>query len=259
MTETPIAQVTEVQLKKPVWGGWATAGLGFAVLVTFISIQLFTVVIFSTALVFSNSRPDFPQIVETMFSIGGLITAMATLLSAFACTGLIIAFIRLRGGLSSMEYLSLKPISKRTILLLLAISLGYVVISESITVMVGKPIVSLAMVQVYNTSVWPFLLWMALIIFGPAFEEVFFRGFLFEGFRQSRLGVVGATVITAATWAFIHYRYELYVITVIFVLGILLGAVRYKTGSLWSVFIIHAFYNLAAMVETVLYINGVIG
>ena len=57
----------------------------------------------------------------------------------------------------------------------------------------------------------------------------------------------------------LHFQYDAYGIATIFTLGLVMGAVRYKTGSLWSVLIIHALFNLVALVETYLYMNGYIG
>ena len=44
----------------------------------------------------------------------------------------------------------------------------------------------------------------------PVFEELFFRGFLLEGFRRTFLGTTGAVVLTSLLWAVIHTQYDLY-------------------------------------------------
>ena len=48
-------------------------------------------------------------------------------------------------------------------------------------------------------------------------------------------------------------------IAIIFVLGVLFGIVRIKTGSLWSTFAIHASYNLVTMIETAWYVRNLVG
>ena len=88
---------------------------------------------------------------------------------------------------------------------------------------------------------------MATVIFAPVFEEVFFRGFLFEGFRYSKMGAAGAIFVTSLVWAGFHMQYGLLQIASIFVLGIILGVVRYRTGSLWAPLAMHVFNNLLAM------------
>jgi membrane protease YdiL (CAAX protease family) len=89
---------------------------------------------------------------------------------------------------------------------------------------------------------------MATVVFAPLFEEVFFRGFLFEGFRYSKLGPAGAIFVTSIVWAGFHMQYGLFQIASIFVLGIILGVVRYRTNSLWPPLAMHVFNNLLAMV-----------
>jgi len=101
--------------------------------------------------------------------------------------------------------------------------------------------------EVYDTSVWPVLFGIAVVVFAPAFEETFFRGFLFAGLRQSPIGTAGAVALTAAMWTLLHIQYEASGMSIIFFLGIVLGIVRYKTGSLWTVILIHALWNLFAV------------
>lgn len=72
---------------------------------------------------------------------------------------------------------------------------------------------------------------------------------MFAGLKQSRLGVVGAVIISAAVWAGIHLQYDLHGILVIFFLGLFLGFVRHKTGSTWLCVILHSIMNLIATIE----------
>jgi membrane protease YdiL (CAAX protease family) len=112
------------------------------------------------------------------------------------------------------------------------------------------------MIDTYRTSGWPILLWLAVVICAPVFEESFFRGFLFVGLKKSRIGSVGTIALTALLWALLHVQYDVYVMSTIVVLGIILGIVRLKTGSLWGPLLIHSFWNLLAMAMTALYLNG---
>ena len=114
------------------------------------------------------------------------------------------------------------------------------------------------MIEAYRTSRWVALFWVAVIIFAPGFEETFFRGFLFAGLRQSKIGVAGTIVITALGWALLHLQYDFFEIAIIFIIGIVLGIARYKTNSLWSPLIMHAFFNLAATIEVALNVNSLL-
>jgi len=74
---------------------------------------------------------------------------------------------------------------------------------------------------------------------------------------QSRIGVVGAIGLTAFFWAILHVQYGVYEIATIFLLGIVLGIMRFKTGSLWSPLLMHAFFNLIATLQVALNSNTV--
>jgi membrane protease YdiL (CAAX protease family) len=103
------------------------------------------------------------------------------------------------------------------------------------------------LVEAYHTSVWPVLFWIAVVVFAPIFEEPFARGFLFEGFRHSRMGLAGAVILTSLVWTALHVGYSLFSLGAIFGFGIVLGFVRYRTGSLWSTVLMHGFYNAIGM------------
>jgi membrane protease YdiL (CAAX protease family) len=63
------------------------------------------------------------------------------------------------------------------------------------------------------------MFWIAAIIFSPVFEETFSRGFLFEGFSYSRLGIIGTVVLTASAWTLPHQQYEVFELCSIFASG----------------------------------------
>jgi membrane protease YdiL (CAAX protease family) len=241
------------RLKKKLWGAWATAGLGLAIIAaSFVIVVLVPVV---PAIIMAFSQPQ--EVLNFLMAHLGLLVSLATCLSAVLGVGLIILFIRARKGAGIMEYLGLKRITAKNILVTLAIAAGFIILSEGLGFLLGRP-PHTEYLDIYNTSVWPAFLGIAIVIFAPAFEETLFRGFLFEGFRWSRIGPIGAIGLTAVGWALMHLPADLYDIAVIFVLGIVLGIVRIKTDSLWSPLIIHAFNNLVAMVLVALSVNGLI-
>jgi len=89
-------------------------------------------------------------------------------------------------------------------------------------------------------------------VFGFAFaapfsEEILFRGFLVPGLAKS-LGPIPAVVLTAVLWASLHVQYQLFFIGQIIALGLLLGTLRWRTGSTLLTFILHATNNGAALV-----------
>jgi len=88
-----------------------------------------------------------------------------------------------------------------------------------------------------------------VLLAAPICEEIIFRGFLFDGFRASRLGPPAAIIITAVTWTALHAQYDAYGLATILVIGILLGLARHGTGSIVPCVAMHFANNLVAVIE----------
>jgi hypothetical protein len=244
---------------KRAWGFWATVGFGLAVMAAFLIVQTLVGALVAGIYLAGSPSLSFETLSARILEIEGLITSLATLATGVLCTGLIIAFVKVKKGASVTEYLGLKRISLKTGLVLVAVTLGIIVTGDVTSYLLGRPINPESMMHVYDTSVVPALLWIAVIVFAPVFEETFFRGFLFEGFRQSRLRVLGTILLASLLWSLLHVQYDAYDISWIFGTGIVLGYVRHKTGSLWSPLLMHAFMNLVATIEVVININALVG
>lgn len=88
-----------------------------------------------------------------------------------------------------------------------------------------------------------------VIIAGLA-EEIVFRGFILQEFNK-KWTFWKANVVTASLFLVIHYPIWIYNGTFlpfdshiyVFFVGILFGFIFKKTGSLWTVIILHAFHN----------------
>jgi membrane protease YdiL (CAAX protease family) len=122
------------------------------------------------------------------------------------------------------------------------------VLSVSILYPLGEPIIQQWVFEVYSTAHPVWVLWIALVIGAPLFEETFFRGFMFRGFQSSFLGLTGTTVTTSALWAVGHLQYDFYTIIDIGCFGVLLATARQMTGSLLMPLYLHALSNLCATV-----------
>jgi hypothetical protein len=77
-----------------------------------------------------------------------------------------------------------------------------------------------------------------------------FRGFLFKGFWQSRLGIIPTILLMSITWTSLHYEYGILSMVMLFIFGICLGIARYKTNSLLTPLLMHAFWNAIALSST---------
>jgi membrane protease YdiL (CAAX protease family) len=88
-------------------------------------------------------------------------------------------------------------------------------------------------------------------------EELLFRGFMFRGFvREPRDAVPGILVI-ALIWSMLHVHYDWFVIAQLFLIGVLFGFVRWRTGSTTLVIVLHMLLNLESVVETMIVMGWV--
>jgi membrane protease YdiL (CAAX protease family) len=237
--------------EKQVWGFWATFGLGLATGAIFLLAQTLVTVAFIIDRVVHDTSLDISQLTDQLLSNGDLLSA-AIITSAILCTGFVLLMVKARRGEPIARYLALKSISLKTALVMLAVTIAFIAASYGINSLIPQPETDF-MGDAYVNASLPVVFWLAMVIFAPIFEEVFIRGFLFIGFRQSRLGPAGAIILTAVIWALLHVQYNYYEMTLIFFLGIVLGIARYKTDSLWAPFIVHGLNNLLAMVMITLF------
>jgi uncharacterized protein len=259
--EPPALIFEEPPNKTGIWSFWPSMGFSVAIFAIYFFVQTLVTVIFASIYIIQqfNTNPnlDLLRAIQNLTS-NGLLLSLATIFSALGGTAAIILFIKLRKGISVSDYLGLKPFNKKTLIFVVILSIILIIISSYLDRFFPQSQNSNFTIEAYKSSVWPVLLGIAVVVFAPLFEEGFFRGFLFVGLNQTRLGGTGAILITAAGWAALHIQYDIYGIISIFALGIVLGIVRLKTNSLWTVLILHALWNLAAIAATALYVNGII-
>ena len=77
-------------------------------------------------------------------------------------------------------------------------------------------------------------------IVAPVVEEIFFRGFLFQGFRQ-KYGWVAGVLLSSLLFAAAHLEPAALIPT--FVLGCVLAVVYHRANSLWPPIFFHAAIN----------------
>lgn len=82
-------------------------------------------------------------------------------------------------------------------------------------------------------------------IFGPAAEELIFRGYFYPVFKRY-LGLWPAVFLSAALFAFIHAN--LAALPALFLLAVCLALAYERTGSLVVPYVMHATFNLFSLV-----------
>jgi len=89
------------------------------------------------------------------------------------------------------------------------------------------------------------------ILIAPILEEFIFRGFLFSQLRIT-LGTWGAISLSSLAWTSLHFQYELKILFIIFLFGLVLGFLRWKYNSLFLVMVLHAINNLVGFITAYL-------
>jgi uncharacterized protein len=111
----------------------------------------------------------------------------------------------------------------------------------------GEPAVPTLVAEIYQSAVFLPLFWLSVGLLAPLVEEMLFRGFLLPGLA-ARLGPAVAVTASALLFAAIHIRQYGWVdLVVVFVLGLVFGAARWRTGSLPLAVGLHALVNLVAL------------
>jgi membrane protease YdiL (CAAX protease family) len=245
------------------WGAWATIGLGLAIGLLFLAAQTLALILYAIPQIVSEPIPDVVEYVSGLAS-NGLVVSISSIASAVVGTAFIVLFVRIRGNKSVAGYIGLKRVSLKTVLLSV---LGFVLVFIGISALEilfntltgtssSDSINTSFMTDTYTTAGWLPLLWVAVVVFAPVFEEAFFRGFLYVGLERSRIGVAGTIIFTSLVWAALHMQYNLIGMATIVIMGVVLGIMRRKTRSLWPTIIFHSLWNFTALLLTAITLGG---
>lgn len=173
---------------------------------------------------------------------GETLLSLVILAAAPAGTALVVLFARMRRGLAPADYLALRPVRAAEYGKWFLLMWGVHFLTALLTTALNRPHPDYSQAM-YRT--WAF--YVAAVLLAPVFEELLFRGFMYRGLAGSRAGAAGAVVLTSLAWSLIHVQYDIYWIAMIFVLGLLLGWARHRTGSTLVAIVLHAANNLLAV------------
>ena len=247
----PTSEETEA---KP-WGLWTTLGFSAIILALYSALQILVATFFVSLAKAEHPELDLEVYARSLSSNGFCIGIMAVV-SGLICTPVTLLFTKLRKTISVKNYIGFKEPLKREWVQWLLILAAFLFLSDGVSWLLHQPMVPPFMVDAYKTaSSLPALLF-AIVVVAPIFEEIFFRGFLFQGIRYSRLGPIGAIGITSLIWAVIHLQYDIYGMATVFALGLLFGIARLKTDSIHLLMVMHSFVGLVATMETAFYVSS---
>ncbi len=181
----------------------------------------------------------------------GFLLAFITIVAAPAWIGVSVLAARLRGW-RARDYLALVPPRRGEIVVGIACLAALLVGFDLLTLLLGRDVVPGFMREAYLSARMSgslALFFIAVVIVAPISEEIAFRGFLFRGLAASWLGVSGAMILTSAAWAAMHVQYDAFTLAQIFFIGLLLGWIRWASGSTLLAIVLHMLANLTACIQ----------
>jgi membrane protease YdiL (CAAX protease family) len=230
-----------------VWGLWAT--LGFAVLAFLLGQAMGYV---ATLALVKNLDP-------AQFDSNGTAVAVYTLVTNPVEIITLVLAIRL-SGTNELEYLGLDIPRWRDVAIAAAGLLVVIAAADALTFALGKEMVPAFQVEWHRTAraagTLPWL-WLAIIVAAPVGEELLFRGFMFRGIVHEPRDALPGILVIALIWSVLHVQYDWFGTTQVFVIGVLFGFVRWRTGSTTLVILLHMLLNLESVVETAIVMGWV--
>ena len=227
------------------WGRFATFGIAFVVMM---ASQFAALIALSWWLGLGlGQMPDF--------SGDGVEVALIILISTPIQLLLLATFAQRRGH-DVLGYLGLIVPRRSEVIFGVAVTAALIVAGNVLSWLLGQNIVTPFQTDIFRTAgaagpLAMVTLWLAVIVVTPIGEEIMFRGFLFRGWLQTPRDAWAVIAITALLWALIHLQYDWYVTGQIFAFGLMLGWMRWATGSTILTILLHAMINLEGMIETV--------
>jgi membrane protease YdiL (CAAX protease family) len=232
------------------WGFWGTLLWGLLIAILYTIVQVVVFIIYSQV-VLGGITEEFMRKIE----YNGTALSLATFATMIICGLAVLGVIKLKKHSNLKEYLAINRVSLPDMRYWIVVVIVLLIAMDTLTYLLGKPIVVEFMTAIYNSTSHHWLLFLALIVAAPVFEELFFRGFLLSGLSETFLRPIGATIVTSLVWAAIHVQYDFYVMLLIFFMGIVLATARLKTNSILTTIIMHAIMNLVSTIETIIYVS----
>jgi membrane protease YdiL (CAAX protease family) len=172
----------------------------------------------------------------------GLPLAMVSVLAMVAVV------INARRKRSIADYLALNPLPVEALVRWLWVAAILLVVNILADALLGRPAVKDWLVHAYITADRDILFFLGIVICAPILEEVLFRGYVLRAWLESRLPPGAVIALLSAAWALSHIQYDLYDMSWIFVLGLLLAYARIRSGSLYPAIAIHCAWNLVSFI-----------
>lgn len=251
-SESPPITVPPAPQRRRVWRFWGTLLWGLFIFAAMFAGQ-------AAAIGYFILRHDGPVDKDALAAIvGSGVTLGLSVMTGLPAVLVALWFAIRFTATPFTDYLALRRPSWKHVLLgaigLAAIVGGWDLMSRA----TGRDVAPGFMVDVVRSALDGGTLWLLVVAFcvaAPITEELFARGFLYRGWSETALGTVGAILLSSALWTAVHVQYDWYFFGEVFAIGVWLGFLRYRFGSIWVTIIVHGLNNFAALVQT-LYLYG---
>jgi membrane protease YdiL (CAAX protease family) len=242
----PPVTVTPARHAPRIWKFWGTALWGLFIFAALFVGQIAVVAWF----VLRREGPvDIAAAVHVLG--GGLTISLSVMMGLPAALGAMWIATR-RSRTPFAEYLALRWTSWTNVAIgvgaLFVLVVGWDLLSRAM----GREIAPGFMVDVLKSARADGALWLLVIAFcvaAPVSEE-FFAAFLYRGWSESFLRVPGAIILSSMVWTSLHLQYDWFFFGQVFSIGLLLGYLRYRSGSTWLTVLVHGINNLAATLQS---------
>jgi CAAX protease family protein len=226
------------------WGWLASFGLGFVAMLAGQIAALFVL-----AWWLGTGLAQMPD-----FSGDGVAVTLITFVSTPIQLLLLATFAQRAGG-NGPVYLGLTWPRRSELVFGVAAVVALIVVGNTLSWLLGNNIVTSFQSDIFrtaNAAGWLplLLLFVAVVVLTPIGEETLFRGFLYRGWLRKPGDAWAVIIVTALLWSLIHVQYDWYVTGQIFAFGLLLGWMRWCTGSTILTILLHALINMEGMLET---------
>jgi uncharacterized protein len=248
---SPDALPPPIHVQRPprVWKFWGTALWGLLIFAAMFGGQMAVLAWF---ILRSDGPIDAAAVIRIVAS--GLTLSLSVIMGLPAVLAALWIAIRL-SRTPFADYLALRWTSWRNFLIgvaaLAVLAVGWDLLSRA----TGREAEPGFMIDVLKAARADGALWLLVLAFcvaAPISEEFFARGFLYRGWSESRLGPFGAILLSSLVWSALHgqYDYDWFLFGEVFSIGLLLGYLRYRSGSTWLTVVLHGLNNLAATLQT---------
>ena len=246
--------------EKTAWNIWWTFLWAFALIIVWqltLSLALMVTAGFSTL---SDSSFDLDlfngdQFTRLLFNnmLDGDVAGFAAFTTIFVICPACWLLGKVRPHWGGWEYLGVERVKWWHWPVWGAVTCGFGVLFGYLGPSLGVEEMDDSMVEMADTTDFPILLFLGVAIAAPLVEEFIFRGVLFRGWRESKMGLILTLVLTSFIWTSLHVQYPAIILWYLFFFGIVLGLAREWTGNIWVPVWMHCVNNVLAIWEMLKY------